>query len=548
MLHLDRTRLVILALVVLGGLAGAQTTRPRSPEELRGSITPERAWWDLRHYELAIEVMPETRSIRGENRISFLPLESGRTMQIDLQPPLRITRVTRGDRELAFETEGNVTWVRFPEAPAIGEETSLVVRYEGQPRESRNPPWSGGFSWTEDSKGRPFIATTCQGIGASIWWPVKDHGYDEPDRGMLLHATVPAALTAVANGRLKSVATAEDGKTRTFSWEVLNPINSYGVNLNIADYESWDEVHAGESGPLDLQYWVLPEDRKRAEKQFVELPRVIEAFEYWFGPYPFPQDGFKLVQVPYLGMEHQSSVTYGNGFRNGYRGRDLSGTGVGLKFDFIIVHESAHEWFGNNVSMQDAADMWIHEGFANYAESLFVEYHFSRKEADDYVIGTRRNIRNDRPIIGEYGLNRAGSGDMYYKGGNMLHTLRQVVDNDVKWRRLLRGLNSTFRHRTVTTQEIEDHIAAETGLDLGAFFDQYLRTTDVPLLEYRITGGAVGYRWAEVVPGFAMPIRVHVNGEVHLLVPRAELQLLQLEEAVESFHPDRNYYVRSRKL
>ena len=293
-----------------------------------------------------------------------------------------------------FEREGNVYWLSFDRALRSGVEDQIEVFYEGVPVESERPPWSGGFTWDQDEKGNPFIATTCQGLGASVWWPNKDHGYDEPDRGMDIRVTVPESLIAVSNGRLQSTKHDSSAKTRTFHWRVTNPINNYGVNVNIGNYVVMPGVYKGEFGELDTEYWVLEHQQDQAREHFKEVPRTLAAFEHWFGKYPFYEDSYKLVVVPYLGMEHQSSVTYGNGFANGYRGRDLSNTGVGLKFDFIVIHESAHEWFGNNISMKDAADMWIHESFANYAENLFVEYHFTEREAQDYVIGCRDQIRN----------------------------------------------------------------------------------------------------------------------------------------------------------
>ncbi|MCU0863446.1 MAG: M1 family metallopeptidase [Planctomycetes bacterium] len=481
-------------------------------DQLRGSISPERAWWDVQHYALALEVLPATRSLRGSNTITFKTLTAGSRMQIDLQPPLAITAVEHQDRALAFEREGNVWWVSFPDRLPAGAEHSIVVRYEGKPRVSTRPPWSGGLSWQKDEHGLDFIATTCQGIGASIWWPNKDHGADEPDRGMDLHVTVPAALTAVANGRLIATTADDARQTRTFHWRVVNPINNYGVNVNIGNYVSIDGKYEGEGGTLDLQYWVLAHQVEQAERQFVEVPRTLAAFEHWFGRYPFYEDGYKLVVVPYLGMEHQSSVTYGNGFRNGYLGRDLSRTGVGLKFDFIIVHESAHEWWGNNISMRDAADMWIHESFANYAENLFVEYHFSAEEAQDYVIGCRALIQNDEPIIGTYGVNKSGSGDMYYKGGNMLHTMRHMLDDDRRWRAMLRGLNREFRHRTVGTAEVEAYISRACGRDFGKVFDQYLRGTKVPVVCWRAIDGKVEAWFEDVVDGFRAPVVLRLDG------------------------------------
>lgn len=513
-------------------------------DQLRGSITPERAWWDVQHYALSVAVFPETKSLRGSNTITFQTVANGRRMQIDLQPPLAITKVLHEQKELEFEREGKVYWVTFPNELDAGSEHAVEVHYEGVPRVSTRPPWSGGLSWQKDEQGFDFIATTCQGIGASIWWPNKDHGADEPDRGMDMRFTVPKALTAVSNGRL--VATTEDAEqaTRTFHWRVVNPINNYGVNVNIGNYVSIDGTYDGEGGKLDLQYWVLAHQVEQAKKQFVEVPRTLVAFEHWFGKYPFYEDSYKLVVVPYLGMEHQSSVTYGNGFKNGYRGLDLSSTGVGLKFDFIIVHESAHEWWGNNVSMRDAADMWIHESFANYAENLFVEYHFTEDEAQKYVIGCRKLIRNDQPIVGTYGVNKSGSGDMYYKGGNMLHTMRHVLADDAKWLQMLRGLNREFWHKTVGTAEVEAYISRACGFEFGKVFDQYLRTTKLPVVCWRSVDGYTEAWFEEVVAGFRVPVVLQVDGKPMRVELHEQPTRLEGVGAAEKVELDRNFYMK----
>lgn len=538
---------VLLALQIGSGYVFAQTQDITRQEILRGSITPEREWWDVLHYDLKVQFLPETRRLKGSNEITFKTLKAGNKMQIDLQPPLAITKVTHGDSELKFEREGNVYWVSFEKDLPKGVEDKVEVFYEGVPTASKNPPWVGGITWGRDDLGDYFINTTCEGIGASIWWPNKDHGSDEPDRGMNISVTVPENLTAVSNGRLRKVDHDAKGKTKTFHWEVVNPINNYGVNVNIGNYVNFSEKYRGQAGVLDIEYWVLPHQKDSAMKQFKEVPRMLEAFEHWFGKYPFYGDSYKLVTVSYPGMEHQSSVTYGNWFRNGYLQRDGSGTGVGFKFDFIIVHESAHEWFGNNISMKDAADMWIHESFANYAESLFVEYFFGKKDAEDYVVGNRRLIRNDRPIIGTYGANREGSGDMYPKGGNMLHTIRQIINDDAKWLSILRGLNADFWHQTVTTQQVESYISKKAGIDLSKVFDQYLRTTKIPLLKYQINGKAVSFRYDRVVDGFAMPIRVRINGKDVSLTPNATTQSFEFSEEIKTFEVDRNFYIDVEK-
>jgi len=529
--------------LVCVGRTFAQTEPPTRQEILRGAITPEREWWDVQHYDLSVQFMPDTRSIKGSNVITFKTLKAGTKMQIDLQPPLNITKILHGNAELKFEREGNAFWVTFDKEVPAGVEDKVAIYYEGRPKVATNPPWDGGITWGRDDMGDWYINTTCEGIGASVWWPNKDIGYDEPDHGIKINITVPENLVDVSNGRLKGVDHDVQAKTKTYHWEVINPINNYGVNANIGNYVNWSEKYEGLGGTLDINYWVLPHQKEAAMKTFKEVPRMLKAFEYWFGKYPWYEDGYKLVAVSYPGMEHQSSVTYGNYYRNGYRERDTSGTGIGLKFDFIIVHESAHEWFGNNISMRDAADMWIHESFANYSEYLFAEYYWGKQAGSDYAVGNRRGIRNDRPIIGTYGANREGSGDMYNKGGNMLHTIRQIVNDDEKWRSILNGLSKEFWHQTVTTQQVESYISRQAGVDLSKVFDQYLRTVKIPVFQYATDGKTLTYSYGNVVDGFAMPIRVNVNGQMVTLTPGQKAQTKAFPANITSVEVDRNYYV-----
>lgn len=494
----------------------AQFTRQDS---LRGSITPERSWWDLTYYDLTVDFDLERRSLKGSNLMTFRVLRPGQRMQIDLQQPLELSTVRLGKKPCVLTREGNVYFVKLPEALAAGSVHTLIMEYYGKPREAKRAPWDGGISWALDRSGQPFVATSCQGLGASVWWPNKDHMYDEPD-SMRIHAYAPKDLVAVSNGRLEGVEDTPDGR-RLYHWAVRNPINNYGVNLNIGDYVRIDDMYRGLKGTLDLSYYVLKDNEARARSQFSQVPKMLEAFEYWFGPYPFYTDGFKIVEVPYLGMEHQSSVTYGNGYQNGYLGQDLSGTGQGMKFDFIIIHESGHEWFANNITYQDTADMWIHESFTSYSEALYLEYHFGFEAAQEYVVGIRKNILNDRPIIGPYGVNREGSTDMYFKGSNMLHTLRMLVEDDELWRSILIGLNRDFYHQTVTSRQIEDYLSEKTGKDLSAFFNQYLRTANIPTLQYRLLNGRLHYRYRGVVKDFDMPVQLIADGEEMWIFPNS---------------------------
>lgn len=510
-------------------------------DSLRGSITKERAWWDVKYYHLNIKVNPLDSTITGSNTIRYQVLDAHNRMQIDLQNPMKIDKVIQDGKELKYVREGNAFFIELLAPQIKGAEKELTVFYSGQPKVAVNPPWDGGITWKKDHNGKPFIASSCQGLGASVWWPNKDHMYDEVEN-MLISVNVPGDLTNVSNGRLQSVKKLKDG-TRTFNWYVANPINNYGVNINIGDYVSFSEKYSGEKGNLDCSYYVLRDNLAKAKKQFKEVPRMLKALEHWFGPYPFYEDSYKLVEAPYLGMEHQSSVTYGNDFKNGYKGRDLSGTGWGLKFDFIIIHESGHEWFANNITYKDIADMWIHESFTNYSESLFVEYYYGKEAGFDYVKGVRKSILNDKPIIGHYDVNSEGSGDMYYKGANMLHTLRQIVNDDEKWRTILRGLNSTFYHKTVTTKQIEDYLSTNVGLDLSSLFDQYLRDTRIPTLEYYFKDNGLKFRWTNCIANFNMPIKVTLNGTEKWLKPGTSWKQETVSSENKELKIDTNFYV-----
>ena len=514
-------------------------------DTLRGSITPERVWWDLTYYHLNVKVEPDKKFISGKNTVQYKVIDTNTVMQIDLQPPMKITKVVQNEKELIFKSNGNAHFVKLYNEQNIGDINSLDVYFEGHPKEAVNAPWDGGISWEKDNNGNHFIANSNQGLGASIWWPCKDHMYDEVD-SMLISVNVPKDVMDVSNGRLRSIETFEN--TKTYNWFVNNPINNYGVNINIGDYVHFSEVYNGEKGPLDMDYYVLRDNLEKAKVHFKDAPKMMKAFEHWFGPYPFYEDGFKLVEAPYLGMEHQSSITYGNEYKKGYLGMDRSYSGWGLFFDYIIIHESGHEWFANNITAKDVADLWIQESFTCYSESLFLDYYYGKQAASEYVIGLRNGIKNNAPLIGVYNVNKEGSSDMYDKGANLLHTLRQLIADDEKWRQILRGLNKTFYHQTVTTQQIEDYISAQSGIDLTAFFNQYLRSTQIPTLEYKIEGKNLNYRWTNIVDGFDMPIIVAINGKVDWLFPKAEWLTMPSDSTSIFLEVDPNFYIETKKL
>ncbi len=535
--------LVFLFFVIGFSTSQAQKKTFTHQDSLRGSITPERNWWDLKAYRLHLQPNPEDKTVKGMNRVVFERRSAPKRMQIDLQAPMQIDSISYNKGEIDYQREGNVYWLTFKN-PIQGLD-SLDIYFSGTPKISSNPPWDGGLTWTTDSNGNDFYTTSVQGEGASLWWPCKDHMYDEVDEMDIFLKTIKD-LTGVANGKL--VETLTEGNYTTYHWQVKNPINNYGVNMNVGNYVNFSLIYQGLNGPLTCSYYVLEENKAKAEEQFKQVPQMLEAFEYWFGPYPFYEDSFKLVEVPYLGMEHQSSVTYGNNYQNGYRGRDLSGTGWGLKFDFIIIHESGHEWFANNITNKDIADMWIHESFTAYSESLFLEYYYGKKAGQEYVRGTRKNILNDRPIIGPYQVNQSGSGDMYYKGANMLNTLRTLLNNDTLWREILTGMNSEFYHKTVSTEEIESYLRSKSKLDLNVFFDQYLRTTEVPVLEYQIEEKTLSYRYTDALDGFDLPLVLEINGIKTEIVPQKKWTSLSFQESIKTIDFNPNYFVHYLKI
>jgi len=519
-------------------------------DTLRGAFsTPQRAWWDVAFYDLHVTVSPADSSIRGYNGITYRVLQPAQEMQIDLMVPLDVDSMVQDGRAVSYRREGNAFFASLTAPQRAGARKLITVYYHGKPQPAKRPPWDGGFSWKTDSLDNPWIVTTDQGMGASVWWPNKDTQADEPD-SQRVAITVPDPLVNVSNGRLRSTVHHGNGTT-TYEWFVTNPINNYAIAVAAGNYAHYSEVYDGEKGKLTMDFWPLAYHLDAAKRQWPQARTTLQCFEHWFGPYPWYEDGYKLIEVSNNGMEHQSAVAYGNRFANGYQGRDGSGTGLGMKWDFIIVHESAHEWFGNNITTKDLADMWVHESFANYSEALYTECQFGKQAGAEYAVGVRRGIRNDRPVIPDaYGVNAQGSGDMYPKGGTMLHMIRQIVNDDDKWRGILRGLNQTFWHQLVTGRQVQDYISKGASIDLSKVFEQYLTTTKIPVLEYAVDGAAVRYRWANVVPGFAMPVRVRLSGDAYDWVrPTEQWQATKfgLPSAAE-FRVDVNFYVDGKNV
>jgi len=487
-------------------------------DSLRGGNGHGRDWWKVLKYDLQLEIDTLDQHIRGTNTILFsIPGKARDSMQIDLQEGMNLLPVKGPQGEsIRLPREGNVYWlIRDATSWETGKVYSLQLRFEGKPRTAVNPPWDGGFIWTRDSSEKPWISVACQGLGASAWWPCKDYQGDEPDAGMTIKVALPTKERIISNGRCISTITRPDG-IKEGQYELKNPINTYGVSFYVGDYSHWHDTLHGEKGVLDLDFYPLRMNEKKARKQWAITKEMLRCYEYWLGPYPFYEDGYKLVEAPYMGMEHQSAIAYGNQYQMGYNGRgqhkDRSGTGIGFDFDFIIIHESAHEWFGNSITAKDVADNWIHEGFTTYMEALFAEWIRSKDSGVAYTMGEWNNIRNERPVIGSYGVNDEGDVDKYDKGAAVIHMIRMMILDDDRFRQLLHGLNREFYHKTVTSHQVEDYISRFVGIDLRVFFNVYLRSTIKPKFEWSFDGTSFHYNWNGVPNGFTAPFILPESG------------------------------------
>lgn len=505
----------IIYLLSLQNKVNAQLLKAKSiytkADSLRGELTPLRTCYDVIFYHLDVNVDIGKKFISGSNLFKFKATEDFKKLQFDLFDNLAIDQIEYNGKKLDFTREFNAVFIEFPDSIRKNQIDSFKVYYSGNPIQATRAPWDGGFDWKKDSNGKPFVATACQGLGASVWWPNKDHQSDEVD-SMLISVTVPQDLINVSNGRLLKVEKQKNNR-HTFHWKVTNPINNYNVALNIGDYIYWNEVYKGENGNLDVYYYILREINTAKNKKHLSenVNRTLQAFEYWFGPYPFYEDSYKIIETAHLGMEHQSAIAYGNKFQNGYLGRDGSNSGWGKKWDFIVVHESGHEWFGNNITAKDLADMWIHESFTNYSEALFIDYFYGKKASQDYIHGNRRTVLNDKPLQGDYNVNKEGSGDMYNKGGILHHMIRTMIDDDEKWRDILRGLNRKFYHKQVDYNDIVTYINEQSNIDLGKVFEQYVQHKSIPILELQWNDGKLYGRWITEVQNFKMPIHIGIK-------------------------------------
>ena len=523
-------------------------------DTLRGTNGKYRQNWDVLKYDITVEPDIIDKTIVGKCDMEFFD-NGAKMMQIDLQEPMILDSVKSKNTLYKFRREGNVYWLMYRDTNAMYKikpsNQILSLYFHGKPRAAIRAPWDGGWVWKKDKNNNPWVTVACQGLGASVWYPCKDIQSDKPNNGATLRIIVPDSLVAVGNGRLKEKKQLANAKTM-YTWTVKNPINNYCIVPYIGKYVYFSEKYNGLKGNLDLDYWVLDYNLEKAKKHFTDAPKMMKAFEYWFGKYPFYEDSYKLVDAPHLGMEHQSATAYGNGYQMGYEGKDWSGTGVGLKWDFIIIHESGHEWFANSICTNDIADMWVHEGFTDYSETLFVDYYYGKEAGNNYLQGIRTNIANDIPIIGPYGVNKEGSGDMYFKAGNLIHIIRQITNDDEKFRAMLIGLNKDFYHKTVSTKEVENYISKKLKFNFSSIFNQYLRTIKVPLLEYKIEGKTISYKWKDVVENFTMPIKISLDSiytKEQWITPSTDWKTITAPNEYDgtSFFVNKNFYIKNKK-
>ena len=541
------------AAIGITALLGAQSSQPSSPpaappqrsrghgeptkaDILRGAYGPYRANNDLLFYHLDIRIDPEKKFISGKNTIRFKMLKDDTRIQLDLAEPLKIDKILFGAVPLQYERDSGAVFLNFPETLRAGRMYTIDFYYSGSPLQTGR---FGGFTFGHDQSGHPWIYTACEGIGASIWWPNKDQWRDEVE-SMQIGVSIPNDLVDVSNGKFMGKTDLGDGYTR-WDWLVHYPINNYDVSVNIGNYQHFSD----RLGSLDMDFYALPEDLDKAKKQFAQAKGMIEAYQHYFGDYPFTKDGYKLIQVPYSGMEHQSAVTYGNHFANGYLERDWTGVGISPRFDFIIIHESGHEWFGNSVSAADSSDMWIHEGWTTYLEALYVEYMYGRDDGVKYLNGYKPKVKNQEPIITARGVNGEPPQDMYFKGALFINTLRSIVNDDHRWWRLLHDFYQHFKYQNIMTEDVVAYFNAHTGMNLTPVFNQYLRHTAIPALELKFDPGhgTVSYRWKVDEPGFQMPVRVGKKDNWQIIQATTDWQAMPISLKENEFEVATDLYL-----
>jgi aminopeptidase N len=536
---------ILLAAITLFSIYSASAQTYTRRDSLQGGLRPERTNFDVQRYDLNIKIDPDKKFISGYNDITFTVLNNTSKIQLDLFENMKVDSIVVKGNKTTYKRDNDAVFITFANPLKKGSEEKLRFYYSGNPIIAKNAPWDGGFVFRKDTNGKPWIGVAVQGDGSSIWYPVKDHQTDEPDKGATIKVAVPNGLMNVSNGRLIGSEDLKNGYTR-WDWEVKNPINNYDITVNIGDY-----VHIHDKlDDLDLDYYVLSYNEAKARKQFEEVKPMMKCFQAKFGKYPFAEDSYKLVETSYLGMEHQSAVAYGNRYMKGYMGQDMTGTGIGLLFDYIIIHETGHEWFGNSITSKDIADMWIHEGFTTYSEAVYVECQYGYEKAMEYIEGQQMNTANMKPVIGVFGVNKPGSGDMYYKGAAMLNTLRHVINDDAKWWDLILNYSLTYKKDIIDTETVINYFNTKSGMNLTPIFDQYLRYKNIPKLEVKLKKNKLEYRWVTDVKNFAMPVGLLINEKPLRLNATNDWQTVTVDvKDISDVIVEKNkYYIKLERL
>jgi len=503
---------------------------PKFSESLKllGSLNKYRNCFDATFYELNISVDEKKKYLKGKVLMNAIALSDFDTLQIDLYENMKVNNIGFATLNSIQESETkfiNASYVRKHGAIFIalkqkaGEIFKLKIEYEGKPVEAKRPPWKGGFVWKKDKEKNPWIGVACESEGASLWWPCKDVTNDEPD-STSINITVSKGLMAVSNGKFVGISN-PDQQNVTYKWFVSYPINLYNVTLYVGKFSLLSDTYTMPSGKiLPVNHYVLPMNYEKAKTHLAQAKGQIAFFEKTFGEYPWHHDGYKLIESPYEGMEHQSAIAYGNNYKNSYNG-----------FDYIILHESAHEWWGNSVSAADLSDVWLHEGFATYSEALYVESIQGKNAYLRYLLTYRLFIKNKRPVVGPVGVRFFDykDSDVYMKGAWILHTLRTLINDDILFFDILKSFHERYKMKTVTSKDFIDMVNEKTGSDYSWFFHQYLNKREAPFLEYYWDGTNFYYRWKYVGADFKMPAEISLDGLVKInLKPTDKIQKIAI--------------------
>jgi len=513
---------------------------------LMGYLNENRSSYRVSFYDINIDFNLEKKSINGFVTIKAESLNDLRKLQIDLAKNLKISRISYKDVDLNFSREYDAVLIDFPDYIKKGDIFEFTVFYNGIPQGADNPPWAGGFTWSKDKEERDWIAVSCEGEGARIWWPNKDHITAEGDSVRMAY-TVPSNVVAVGNGKLRSVKSKNNKST--YEWFVNNPINNYNISVQIGNYVAVQDTLIKENEVHYINHYVLDYNEELAANYFIQSKEVIRFYEKYFGDYQWYEDGYKLIEVPYLGMEHQSAVTYGNGFSlyNGVRSKSWPMYGV---IDPLIIHETGHEWFGNSVTASDPTHIWIHEGMQVYSESLYFEDKFDSYDVGVHYLNSIKNrIVNEIPIVGNENENHwALNGDTYMKGAWIMHTLRSVINDDAVWFEILKEFMIENAKGFANTKDFFDKVYEKTSLDLWYFAEQYFYTPNQPQLEYYQTNSEFFYRWSNVNDNFIMPIDLLVNGKTIRALPSQEFQSIKITKHSQVEVMDWKFYVEPKKI